>query len=345
MSAPLEEVEAPRRTVSVIVPVRDEAPNVTALVDQLRHALVGRLYEILFVDDRSQDETVDILARLAANDSRIRIVRLRAQSGKASALSAGFREARGDVIATIDGDLQDDPADLPGMISRLDEGYDLVSGWKVPRRDPFRRRLASKVFNWFVRRVSGLGIHDVNCGIKVYTSECIAGVVNDCVGDMHRFLPVFAHSRGFRVGEVIVNHRARVHGKSRYGIERYARGALDLVTTLLIARFANRPMHLLGGLGLKAVLLAGAAFAWYGADHVWFGSSASRMPAVIGAVLLILGTQAILTGLVAEALVHRHQWPIAYTTILALPNTQAAPRPSSLVLLPTRAPEPEPSEV
>lgn len=344
MAAPIEEADGSRRTVSVIVPVRDEAPNLTTLVEQVRHALAGRLYEILFVDDRSQDETVDVLARLAANDSRLRIVRLRAQSGKAAALSAGFREARGDVIATIDGDLQDDPADLPGMIARLDEGYDLVSGWKVPRRDPLRRRLASKVFNWFVRRASGLGIHDVNCGIKVYTSECVAGVVNDCVGDMHRFLPVFAHSRGFRVGEIIVNHRARVHGKSRYGMERYARGALDLVTTLLIARFANRPMHLLGGLGLKALILSGGAFAWHGAAHLWFGSTSGTL-AAIGTVLLILGAQAILTGLVAEALVHRHRWPIAYTTILALPNTQAVPRPSSLVLLPTRAEEPEPSEV
>lgn len=344
MAAPLG-ADGIRRTISVVIPVRDEAPNLTSLVDQLRQALDGRVYEVLFVDDRSEDGSVDILAGLAADDSRIRIVRLRARAGKAAALSAGFREARGDVIATIDGDLQDDPADLPGMITRLDEGYDLVSGWKLPRRDPFRRRLASKVFNWFVRRASGLGLHDVNCGLKVYTSECVAGVVDDCVGDMHRYLPVLAHARGFRVGEVIVNHRPRSHGKSRYGMERYARGALDLVTTLLIARFANRPMHLLGGVGLKALFLSAAAFAWYGAEHLWSAQPANGAPAMIGLVLLFLGIQALLTGLVAEAIVHRHRWPIAYTTILTLPNTQQTRPPSSLVLLPSHAPEAERSEV
>ena len=345
MTAPLAEPDTSQRTISVVVPVRDEAPNLAMLVDQIRRALDGRVFEILFVDDRSEDASVDILARIAANDSRVRIVRLRARSGKAAALAAGFREARGDVIATMDGDLQDDAADLPGMIARIGEGFDLVNGWKMPRRDPLRRRVASKIFNWTVRRASGLGLHDVNCGLKVYTSECVASVVDDCVGDMHRFLPVFAHCRGFRVGEVIVNHRPRAHGKSRYGIERYARGALDLVTTLVIARFAQRPMHLLGGVALKAMFLATAAFAWYGAERVWFAPSASGMPAVVGVVLLLIGVQALLTGLVAEAIVHRHRWPIAYSTIIALPTAQPARPPSSLSLVPDRAAEVELSEV
>lgn len=345
MTAPLAGPDTGQRTVSVVVPVLDEAPNLAMLVDQIRRALDDRVFEVLFVDDRSEDASVDILARIAANDSRVRIVRLRARSGKAAALAAGFREARGDVIATMDGDLQDDAADLPGMIARIGDGLDLVNGWKMPRRDPLRRRVASKIFNWTVRRLSGLRLHDVNCGLKVYTSECVAAVVDDCVGDMHRFLPVFAHSRGFRVGEVIVNHRPRAHGRSRYGIERYARGALDLITTLVIARYAQRPMHLLGGLGLKSLFLSAAAFAWYGVERTWFAPAASGTPAVIGVVLLLIGVQALLTGLVAESIVHRHRWSIAYTTILALPDAHPARPPSTLVLVPESAPEVELSEV
>ena len=188
------------------------------------------------------------------------VVRLRRNFGKAAALAAGFAHARGDVIVTIDGDLQDDPAEIPRLLVKLEEGFDLVSGWKSRRRDPLRRRALSRLFNAVAGWVSGVRLHDINCGLKAYRADVVRGL--RLYGELHRFIPVLAHHRGYRIAELPVNHRPREHGRSRYGLERYLRGFLDLLTVSFIGRYRQRPLHLFGGLGL-ALSAAGTGILLY----------------------------------------------------------------------------------
>src|SRR5581483_11031407 len=207
--------------ISVVVPVHDEERSVALLYDELDSALqpLAEPWEAIFVDDGSGDGTFAALTRLHAAHDGVVVVRLRRNFGKAAALAAGFGQARGEVIVTIDGDLQDDPAEIPRLLAKLDEGFDLVSGWKAKRRDPLRRRLPSRLFNFASRVVSGLDLHDMNCGLKAYRAEVVRGL--RLYGELHRFVPVLAHHRGYRIAEVPVNHRPREHGRSRYGLERY----------------------------------------------------------------------------------------------------------------------------
>ncbi|MET1010225.1 MAG: glycosyltransferase family 2 protein, partial [Gaiellaceae bacterium] len=216
--------------ISVVVPVHDEDRSVELLYDELASALdpLGRPWEAVYVDDGSTDGSFAALTRLHDRAPNVRVVRLRRNFGKSAALAAGFRHAEGSVVVTIDADLQDDPAEIPRLLAKLDEGFDLVSGWKAQRRDPWPRRLVSKVFNFVVGRASGLKLHDMNCGLKAYRAEVVRSL--RIYGELHRFLPVLAHDRGFRVAELPVNHRPREHGRSRYGVERYMRGFLDFLT-------------------------------------------------------------------------------------------------------------------
>ena len=238
--------------ISVVVPVRDEELTVERLYDELAQALSerGEPWEVVFVDDGSRDGTHAALVRLHASAPNIRVVRLRRNVGKAAALDAGFREVEGDVVVTIDGDLQDDPAEIPRLLAKLDEGYDLVTGWKTHRNDPFARRVLSRIFNTVTGWLSGVRLHDMNCGLKAFRVDVAREL--DLYGELHRFIPVLAHDLGFRVTELGVNHRPREHGRSRYGMERYARGFLDLLTVTFMSRYRHRPLHLFGGLGLAA---------------------------------------------------------------------------------------------
>lgn len=314
MQMPIESNGMNRRAISVVIPVYNEAEDVQALIDEIQVALHGRDYEVIFIDDLSDDDTVDRLSAASARDQHVRVLRLGVRSGKATALAAGFREARGDVIVTMDGDRQDDPANILRLIAKMDMGLDVVSGWKVPRRDPWRRRVASKGFNWAVRRASGLTLHDVNCGMKAYRAAVVSAIVEDCVGDMHRFLPVFAHARGYRVGELQISHRPRANGRSRYGFARYAHGLMDLWVATVVARFSQRPMHALGGVGLIAFLGGCATLGWY---QLMPGGGSTLV--IAGVALLLLSAQLMIAGVIAEAIVHRHRWPIAYSTVLTLP--------------------------
>ena len=202
----------------------------------------------MFVDDGSRDGTHAALVRLHDRADNVKVVRLRRNAGKAAALDAGFREAEGDIVVTIDGDLQDDPAEIPRLLAKLDEGFDLVTGWKTRRNDPLVRRVLSRVFNTVTGWLSGLRLHDMNCGLKAFRAEVAREL--DLYGELHRFIPVLAHDLGFRVTEIAVNHRPREHGRSRYGMERYVRGFLDLLTVTFMGRYRHRPLHLFGGLGL-----------------------------------------------------------------------------------------------
>ena len=225
--------------ISVVVPVHNEERSVALLYDELRSALepLETPWEAIFVDDGSTDGTFAALTRLHSAEQNVRVVRLRRNFGKAAALAAGFDQAQGDTVVTIDGDLQDDPAEIPRLLAKLDEGFDLVSGWKTRRRDPLSRRVLSRIFNRVTGLFSGVRMHDMNCGLKAYRAEVVHGL--RLYGELHRFIPVIAHYRGYRIAEIPVNHRPREHGRSRYGIERYLRGFLDLLTVSFIGRYRS----------------------------------------------------------------------------------------------------------
>lgn len=245
MSAPPE--------ISVVIPVRNEEGTVEELARRLQEALPAE-HEILFVDDGSSDSTWSRLEQLHEPD-RVRLVKLRAPSGKSAALMAGFARTRAPIVFTMDGDLQDDPDEIPRFLAKMEEGYDLVSGWKRVRRDPWHKVLPSRVFNAVMRRATGLRLHDMNCGFKCYRGELARSLL--IYGDQHRFIPVFAVHRGFRVAEVEVRHHPRRHGRSKYGVSRLAKGFLDLGTVLLRTRYRGRPAHFFGGVALACALAAG----------------------------------------------------------------------------------------
>jgi glycosyltransferase involved in cell wall biosynthesis len=293
--------------ISVVVPVHNEERSVALLVDELDSALqpLGAAWETVFVDDGSTDGTFAALTRLHAARDDVVVVRLRRNFGKAAALAAGFARARGDVIVTIDGDLQDDPAEIPRLLVKLDEGFDLVSGWKTDRRDPLRRRILSRVFNAVTRWISGVRLHDMNCGLKAYRAEVIRGL--PLYGELHRFIPVLAHHRGYRIAELPVNHRPREHGRSRYGLERYLRGFLDLLTVSFLGRYRHRPLHLFGGLGLT-LSLAGVGILVYLTVVKLMGHAIGQRPLLIlGVLLVVVGLQVFSLGLITELITSHHE--------------------------------------
>jgi dolichol-phosphate mannosyltransferase len=293
--------------ISVVVPVHDEERSVALLYDELRSALepLERDWEVVFVDDGSADGTFAALTRLHAAERNVRVVRLRRNFGKAAALAAGFAQAGGDVVITIDGDLQDDPAEIPRLLAKLDEGFDLVSGWKTRRRDPLRRRLPSRVFNAVTGWVSGLRLHDMNCGLKAYRAEVVKGL--SIYGELHRFIPVLAHYRGYRVAELPVNHRPREHGRSRYGLERYLRGFFDLLTVTFIGRYRTRPLHLFGGLGLLLGLLGTGILAYLTGVKIAGHAIGHRPLLTLGVLLVVVGMQFFSLGLLGEMITSQHE--------------------------------------
>jgi dolichol-phosphate mannosyltransferase len=293
--------------ISVVVPVHDEERSVALLYDELGSALepLGREWEAIFVDDGSTDGSFAALTRLHAAADNVRVVRLRRNFGKAAALAAGFDQARGETIVTLDGDLQDDPAEIPRLLAKLDEGFDLVTGWKTRRRDPFTRRVLSRVFNAVTSRVSGVRLHDMNCGLKAYRAEVVRGL--HLYGELHRFIPVLAHYRGFRIAELGVNHRPREHGRSRYGLERYVRGFLDLLTVSFIGRYRQRPLHLFGGLGL-VLGLGGLAILAYLTVVKAMGHAIGERPLLtLGVLLVVVGMQFFSLGLISEMITSHHE--------------------------------------
>jgi glycosyltransferase involved in cell wall biosynthesis len=293
--------------ISVVIPVHNEERSVALLLDELGSALepLERPWEAVFVDDGSDDGTFSALTRLHAAADNVRVVRLRRNFGKAAALQAGFEAAQGDVVVTIDGDLQDDPTEIPRLLAKLDEGFDLVSGWKTKRRDPWSRRIPSKIFNVVTGRLSGLRLHDLNCGLKAYRAEVLAGL--RIYGELHRFIPVLAHYRGFRVAELPVNHRPREHGRSRYGMERYLRGFLDLLTVTFMGRYRHRPLHLFGGLGL-VLGAAGSLILVYMAALKLGGEAIGHRPLLtLGVLLVVVGMQFLSLGLLSELITSHHE--------------------------------------
>ena len=293
--------------ISVVVPLLNEESSLEELYAQIAAALErrGEAFEVVFVDDGSTDGSGSVLSRLHDEHTNVVVVRLRRNFGKAAALKAGFLEARGEVIVTIDADLQDDPAEIPQLLAKLDEGFDLVSGWKTRRNDPLSRRLFSRVFNWTNALISGVKLHDVNCGLKAYRAEVVQGM--RLYGELHRFIPVLAAYQGYRVAEIPVNHRPRQHGRSRYGFERYLRGFFDLLSVTFMGRYRYRPLHLFGGVGLLMGAVGFVVLAYL--SLLWFlGQGIGGRPLFfLGVLLVVVGIQLVSLGLLSELITSQHE--------------------------------------
>jgi glycosyltransferase involved in cell wall biosynthesis len=293
--------------ISVVVPLLNEESSLEELYGEIASALEprGESFEVVFVDDGSTDGSSAVLARLHDEHANVVVVRLRRNFGKAAALQAGFLEARGEVIVTIDADLQDDPAEIPQLLAKLDEGFDLVSGWKTRRNDPFLRRLFSRVFNWTTGLISGVRLHDVNCGLKAYRAEVVQGM--RLYGELHRFVPVLAAHQGYRVAEIPVNHRARQHGRSRYGLERYLRGFFDLLSVTFMGRYRYRPLHLFGSIGLLMGAIGFVILTYL--SVLWFlGQGIGGRPLFfLGVLLVVVGIQLVSLGLLSELITSQHE--------------------------------------
>jgi len=288
--------------VSVVIPVHNESPNIPELYRELTEVLErwGARYEILVVDDGSSDDSFAQLARLQARDPRLRVIRFRRNFGQTAAFAAGFAHARGRLIATTDGDLQNDPADIPAMAAKIGEGYDIVCGWRKDRKDPWlTRRLPSLLANRLISTTTGVRLHDYGCSLKVFRAEVVKPL--RLYGEMHRFLPAIASEMGVRIAEVVVNHRARRHGRSKYGLGRTVRVMLDLLTVRFLLSYATRPLQIFGLVGLTMAVAGGGVGAWLAYLRLFGNESIANRPLLLFAILLIFtGVQLITLGLLAE---------------------------------------------
>ncbi|MFN2169099.1 MAG: glycosyltransferase family 2 protein [Anaerolineae bacterium] len=311
--------------LSVVVPVFNEEESLELLYQRLSDALAGQgmEYELIFVDDGSADDSFAILKRLGQNDGRVRVVRLRRNFGQTAAFSAGFDRARGDVVVTLDADLQNDPADIPHLLAQIEQGYDVVSGWRKDRHDRFLdRRLPSVVANRLISWVTGVYLHDYGCSLKAYRREVLADV--RIYGELHRFLPALAYGMGARVTEIEVTHHARQFGRSKYGISRTIRVLLDLLAVKFLLSYSTRPIHIFGLAGLVSLILGGGLLAYLGVVRIILGQDIGDRPLVLLAILLtMLGVQLITSGLLAELVTrtyHEAQGKPIYTVREELGN-------------------------
>jgi len=301
--------------LSIVIPVFNEAESLELLYREIDEVAAAEGYDldVVFVDDGSTDGSWQIIRQLAAADSRVRGLRFRRNFGKAAALNAGFEHARGELIMTLDADLQDDPNEIPRFLAEMKKEVDVVSGWKKVRYDPWHKVIPSRVFNWMVSSLTGVRLHDHNCGMKCYRREIFEEV--RLYGELHRFVPVLAAARGFRVGELVINHRPRRYGRSKYGLTRIVKGFLDLLTVKFLTGFGQRPQHVLGTVGLTsfvlgALILTYLAILWIVSRIPAFGMvpvDLGQRPLVIYSVgLLLLGAQLMSMGFLAELFVAYH---------------------------------------
>jgi glycosyltransferase involved in cell wall biosynthesis len=294
--------------ISVVLPIYNEKDNLVPLLDELQGVLdaTGKEYEVIAVDDGSNDGSVEVLKSVAADRKRLKALFFRRNCGQAAAFDAGFRAAQGEVVVTMDADRQNDPADIPGMLAKLDDGFDLVTGWRKDRKDGFTtRKLPSRIANFIIRRLTGTRIHDLGCSLKVYRKQ----VTNEMrlYGEMHRFISVLAEGLGARVGEVVVNHRPRVAGHTKYGLARTIKVLLDLTTVWFMRRYQTKPIYVFGGLGVLMVFvgmtISGVVLYEKFADGTWV----HRNPLFLIAITcLLMGMQSVGTGILAELLVRTY---------------------------------------
>ena len=289
--------------LSVVIPVYNERENIAPLHKALSVALDGRSYDLFFIDDGSIDGTSEVLQKLVVDDpDHVRVIELRRNFGQTAAIAAGIDHSDGDVVVMIDADMQNDPADIPELLSKIDEGFDVVSGWRVDRKDRFlTRRLPSTVANWLISRVTGVALHDYGCTLKAYRRDVLEGF--RLYGEMHRFIPAYAGSVGARITEMPVRHHPRRHGQTKYGLSRTVKVLLDLLTVKFLMSYANMPIYLFGGAGMLFSLAGAAMLAFLTVRRFVEDVSITRSPMFpVSIMLVILGFQSVLMGLMAELL-------------------------------------------
>lgn len=299
---------AQQAEISIVVPLLNEEESLDPLVEKIQATMAdyGHAYEIIFVDDGSTDGSMRVLEELHAGNPEIKVIQFRRNFGKSAAYSAAFPRAVGRFVITMDADLQDDPGEIPNLIAKLEEGYDLVSGWKKKRFDPLGKTIPSRFFNWVTGRVSGIPIHDFNCGLKAYRREVVGDV--KIYGELHRYIPVLAHLEGYRVGEIPVQHHARQFGVTKYGWGRLLKGFLDLLTVMYLGRYMGRPLHFFGTVGLILGVLGTAVNGYVVSLWIRFGNIQNRHPLLsLGLLLSMLGVQFVCTGLLADMIVRSYR--------------------------------------
>lgn len=289
------------QTISVVIPMYNEEES----LDELSYSLYKVLsemkanYEVLLIDDGSTDGSFNKAKEINTKNSRFHCIKLRKNYGKSSALAVGFKNAKGDIIITMDADLQDDPEEIPELVSKINSGYDLVSGWKKVRYDPFIKKHTSKFFNFFASMISGIRLHDFNCGLKAYKKDVIKSI--KIYGELHRYIPALAHLSGFRVTEKVVKHKARKYGVTKFGASRFFKGFFDLLTVLFTTRFIKRPLHLFGTLGLISFFIGTGITIYLSAMKIIYNEYLTNRPLfLVGIMFVILGVQSFSLGLIGE---------------------------------------------
>jgi len=299
--------EAANPDITIIVPLFNERETVVTLFEKIQEVIdsqVRKSYEVIFIDDGSTDGSWDVINNLVKSVPAVQAIRLRTNFGKAEALALGSRKARGRIFITMDADLQDDPVEIPRFIEQLDQGFDLVTGWKKDRRDPISKTLPSKIFNSVTAAVCGLKLRDFNCGYKAGRREVFQSM--NLYGELHRYIPVIAHNAGYRVGEIPIIHQPRRFGKSKYGSERYLRGFLDLLTVITITRYGRRPGHLFGGIGIIIGALGGGILVYLAYLRLVLGELIGDRPLLLfGAMLTLVSIQFLLFGMLSELILNR----------------------------------------
>lgn len=286
--------------ISIVVPAYNEAESFPELLSQIQDAVapMNRSFEVIIVDDGSNDGSVEVLKSLKEKYPFLKVLSFRKNYGKSAALSEGFKIVQGKYVITMDADLQDDPHEIPNLIAKLEEGYDLVSGWKKKRHDPLSKTIPSRLFNFVTSRITGIRIHDFNCGLKAYRQQVVKDMT--VYGELHRFLPVLAHWNGFRVGEIVVQHHPRKYGKTKFGMARFFNGFFDLMTVLFITRYKSTPLHIFGMLGLLTSF-AGIAIELYLTVGWFMGERIRNRPLFfLGILTIIVGIQFFVFGLIGE---------------------------------------------
>ncbi|MBU1164538.1 glycosyltransferase family 2 protein [Patescibacteria group bacterium] len=294
------------KKISIVIPTYNEQDSISELYLEIKQVMQSNnlSYEIIFIDDGSTDGTFKVMEELYNDNQGVKVIRFRTNFGKSAALAAGFKTAIGKIIITMDADLQDDPQEIPALINKINEGYDLVSGWKQKRNDPITKTIPSRAFNFMVRMLTGVKLHDINCGIKAYRSTVIKEI--DVYGDLHRFLPVIASNKGFKVTEIKVQHHARKYGKTKYGIKRFVEGILDLLTVLLLTRYVKKPSHFFGSFGLLFFSIGFIADFYVTLLKFITGSTQGRIPLLIfGVLMIVVGVQLISLGLLSEIIIQK----------------------------------------